>query len=252
MGQLFRMKTLIFTSALTFVPDNYDDFVIGMLTHPSVHGLIVDDNRDPAYLAKGAALIASGAAPRFGAQIWKNHFGQSLVRRQAACKKNGKSFFLTNNLNSVEVIRRVREQGIDLVLNARTRTFFRKDLLAAPRLGCLNIHHGLLPEQRGLMCDFWSQLEDAPSGFSVHVMTPKLDDGLVLKAVPVPAETNDYLATIRKTARTEVQVCRDLLSEIERLDRLPEGTPNQSEKTRYRKNPGLMDFYRLHQKGNRL
>jgi hypothetical protein len=246
------MKILLFTSALTFVPDNYDDFVIAMLEHPQIAGLVVDDNREDTYLMKAAALIISGAAPRFGWQIWKNRFGSSLLRREEACRKNGKTYRLVKGLNSAPVVQMLRDENVDLVLNARTRTFFRKDLLAAPRFGCLNIHHGLLPDQRGLMCDFWSQLDEVASGFSVHVMTAKLDDGPVLRAVEVPAEPSDYLATIRKTARKEAEVCAELLSEIAALGRIPAGTPNRSDRAQYRKNPGLTDFYRLHHKGNRL
>lgn len=245
------MKTLLATSALTFVPDNYDDLVLPLLESPHVGGLLLVDNREPDFLLKGMALLLSGAAPAFGRQLCRNWFSRTIERRRELCRRLGKDFLVTKDPNSDESIEWIRRGGFDLILNARTRNFFRKKLLAVPKRGCLNIHHGLLPEQRGLMCDFWSHLEGLPSGFSIHVMTSKLDDGPILKAVEVKTDQRDYMESLRIGARREAEECLRLLDDVARTGDIPAGTPNRSDRAVYRRNPGLMDFYRLGNKGIR-
>lgn len=242
------MNALIVTSALSFVPDNYRGFVENILQHPSVRGLVECQNRDWTYVAQASALIATGAAPRMGGQILGNFFGTSSKRRQEFCQQRGLRYLAADDPNSDQVIGLIQELGIDLVINARTRFIFKKKLLAAPRLGCVNIHHGLLPEQRGLMCDFWSHLEDLPVGFSIHVMTPKLDDGPILRAVPLETDRKDYLRSIAAGALLEARTCAELIDEVSRTGTLS-GVPNRSENSIYRRNPGLSDFFRLRMKG---
>lgn len=245
------MKAFLITSALTFVPDNYDGFILPLLESPHIAGLLIHDNHDPMFFAKGVALLATGAAPRFGWQLLRNHSRASKRRREQACQKHGKIFRQFRNLNENALAEWLREQKADLVLNARTRAIFKKNLLTAPRLGCLNIHHGLLPEQRGLMCDFWAHLLGGPSGFSVHVMTPRLDDGPIIKAVPVETDKKDYMQSLKTGAQLEAQTCLELLNEIAASGEI-RGTPNHSEQTVYRRNPGLKDFYRLRWKGTKI
>lgn len=58
---------------------------------------------------------------------------------------------------------------------------FGKDLLALPRLGCLNVHTGILPGYRGMKPVFWMQARGEPElGVSVHAMSDSLDVGPVI------------------------------------------------------------------------
>ena len=94
-------------------------------------------------------------------------------------------------------------------------------VLAAPRLGCLNIHASLLPRWRGAAPIHRAVLEgDAETGICIMQMEEGLDTGPVLlrEATPIGAEEttgdlHDRLAEIG--ARLIVQA----------LDRLPELTP---------------------------
>lgn len=245
------MKTIVMTSALTFVPDNYDGFVLPLAQSPHVTGLVVLENRGFVYFAQAVALIVTLAAPALGWSLLKNFFGGSLRRRRSAFEGAGKKVWVFNEPHSAECLELLQNENPDLILNARTRFIFRKKLLATPKLGCVNIHHGLLPDQRGLMCDFWAHLSGEETGFSIHVMTPKLDDGPIIKAVPVKTDQKDYLESLEKGARLEAQTCLSLLEEIARSGKI-DGTPNRSEKAVYRRNPGLADFYRMKRKGIRI
>lgn len=246
------MKTVLVTSAVTFVPNNYDGFVLNMANDPHIHGLVVIDNRSWDVVLKALLLILSFAAPKMGWTLIANHFNGSLKKRQKAFEAQGKIFTVIQDINSDESINYLKSLQPDLILNARTRSFFRKNILQLPRLGCINIHHGLLPHQRGLLCDFWAHLFGTPSGFSIHQMTSKLDDGSLLKVVEVKTDKKDYLESLKIGAEIEAQAASATLQEIAATDSLQVRDNPHGQETVYRSNPHLSDFYKLRRKGVRI
>lgn len=246
------MRTVLITSAVTFVPDNYDGFVLPMAQNPHVEGLVVVDNRSWNIVAQAILLLFSGAAPRMGLQLLVNHFDNSLARKQKAFEAQGKKVWVLKDLNSESAIQLLSSLAPDLILNARTRSFFKKNLLAIPRLGCINIHHGLLPNQRGLMCDFWAHLLGTSAGFSIHEMTSKLDDGSLLKVVEVPSSKKDYLESLKIGSALEAQAAGEVLERLATADKLNGYENPKTAATVYRTNPRLRDFYRLRLRGIRI
>ncbi|MFV8249202.1 formyltransferase family protein [Bdellovibrio bacteriovorus] len=246
------MRTLLVTSAVTFVPNNYDKLTLPLAQEPHIEALVVIDNRDWDIVIKALLLILSMAAPRMGLQLLKNFFDNSLKRKQQAYEAAGKKVYVVKDINSESSLALLERLQPDLILNARTRSFFKKKLLAIPKMGCLNIHHGLLPDQRGLMCDFWAHLLDTPAGFSIHEMTSKLDDGALLKVVEVPSDKKDYLQSLDLGASFEAKAASQILKEFASQGKI-QGLENQkTERTVYRSNPRLRDFYRLRSKGVRI
>ena len=243
------MKTLLVTSAVTFVPHNYDGLVLPLAKDPHIEALVVIDNRSFDIVLKALLLILSLAAPRMGWHLLKNFFDDSLKRKQAAYQAAGKKVFVVDDINSEQSLKLLNELQPDLILNARTRSFFKKKLLALPKLGCINIHHGLLPDQRGLMCDVWAHLFDTPAGFSIHEMTSKLDDGSLLKVVEVPSDKKDYLASLDLGASLEAQAASNVLRDIDACGKITGQANLKTDATVYRSNPRLRDFYRLRSKG---
>jgi methionyl-tRNA formyltransferase len=247
-----NLRAVLVTSRVTFVPENYNQLVCGLAGSPHIAGCIVIDNRHWMIAAQGLALWLSRAAPRMGGQLLKNLFTDRLDEKKSAFEKAQKKFFVVKDLNAAESLEILRQENFDLILNARTRTFFRKKLLAIPRLGCINIHHGLLPDQRGLMCDFWSHLENLPAGFSIHQMTPKLDDGNILKVVEVQTDQRDYLVSIDQGARAEVLAANEVLGEIARTNQVSGRENAKTDKTTNRTNPRIADFFKLRKKGTKI
>jgi folate-dependent phosphoribosylglycinamide formyltransferase PurN len=246
------LRVLIVSSRVTFVPENYNQLVCGLAQSPLVVGCLIIDNHEWSIVAQGLALLLTGAAPRLGCQLLVNFFKDLLAHKKSAYEKNQRIFCLVKDLNSEETLAILRRENIDLILNARTRTIFKKPLLETPRLGCLNIHHGLLPDQRGLMCDFWAHLEKTPSGFSIHQMTPKLDAGVILKVEEVSTEKNNYLASIHQGAKQEVQAVLEVLAAIADQNQIQGQENLKTARTLYRKNPTLGDFFKLKFKGIKI
>ncbi len=245
------MRALVVTSSITFVPENYNRLVCGLATHPHIVGMVELDNREPSILAKGLGMFATLSAPRLGLTLIRNYLGQSSLKREEAYKKADKFFKALRSINSPEALKLIQDEKIDLIINARTRSIFKKDILEAPRLGCINIHHGLLPQQRGLMCDFWAHLEGEDFGFSVHQMTSKIDDGPILHVQKVETSKTNYLESILRASEIEKEVCDRLLDQISIDDKI---TPLQLniQNIKYRKNPSLTDGYRLQLKGVKI
>ncbi|HMD68557.1 MAG TPA: formyltransferase family protein [Chitinivibrionales bacterium] len=233
------MKTLLATSRVTYVPRNYRDaleaVVAGAAEH--VYGLLVIDNLDFSLVKKAAGLFLLGA-PRLGRVFAANLFCAVFDRRTALFRSLQKPVISARDANETQVVDLVRRERIDLVVNMRTRCLFKQPLLAAPRLGCINIHHGLLPRFRGTMCDLYALADNRPAGFSIHVMSEKLDDGRILfrKEVSAPGE-KDYVAYLSKTGRQEGEALAALLGQIAKQDSLPEGTPNRDDCAAYARTP---------------
>ncbi len=246
------MRCFIVSSTLTFVPENYEAFVTPLAENEHVAGLILVKNHSVAFLLKTLALILTGAAPRFGWQLLKNFFARSTQRKAQAYLSRGKKFFLVSDINSPETHELLRQENVDVLLNARTRAFYKKKTLELARYGCLNIHHGLLPDQRGLMCDFWAQSENQAFGFSIHQMTTKLDDGPILQVTQTGFNEKDYLHSIAQSAATEARSVLQLLPQIAQQQGLQGQTNLKTTATVYRSNPGLKDFYRARLQGMKI
>lgn len=247
----FTMRVLVVTSSVTFVPENYNRLICRLATHPSVVGLLEINNREKSILVKAIGMIASLSAPRMGVALLKNYLGKSRLIRKNAFEETEKFYRVISNINDPANVKFIQDQKIDLIINARTRSIFRADILNCTRLGCLNIHHGLLPDQRGLMCDFWAHLENEPFGFSIHQMTTKIDDGPIVRVQEVQTDRSCYLKSILKTSEIEAAVCLDLLSQIQTEGKI---TPIQVQnlKIKYRKNPSLWDGFKMQKKGIRI
>lgn len=237
---------------MTFVPDNYDGLVLPLADSPHVAGLLVLDNADLKLRAKALAALARGA-PRLGARLLRNSFWRRRERRRRfAYEARGKGFWVARSINDPAALRVLREGGFDLVINARTRFIYKDAALGVARLGCINIHHGLLPDQRGVMCDLWALASGQPAGFSIHRMTGKIDDGEILRVVTVSRGERDYGRHLAAAAAREADSLASLLDEIARTDRVA-GTPNaHGECMVYRRDPTRADLRRMRARGMRL
>lgn len=244
-----QLRSILVTSEVTFVGENYHQVIVTLAKDPRIHGLVVIKNRSPRLSALGLVAAVSGAAPRFGFQLFRNNLFPGTGEKVRAYETEGKKVYFTEDINSPETLEILRSLKPDLIVNARSRCFFRDEVLSLPRLGCLNIHHGLLPYQRGVMCDFWAHMQGKPFGFTIHQMTKKIDDGPIIRVEEVNIPPKSYTDSLYEGSKREAKVLSLVLREIEETQSIT-GTPNlKTPETKYFKNPGLRDFYRLRLKG---
>lgn len=243
------LRSVLVTSEVTFVRENYHQVILGLASNPHIQGLVVIQNRELKLSLLGFLAAVSGAAPRFGFQLLKNYLFPNTQEKIRAYQSEGKAVFFTKDINGPSTLSFLRSLSPDLIINARSRCLFRDEVLSLPGLGCINIHHGLLPLQRGVMCDFWAHLEGRPFGFTVHQMTKKIDDGPILRVEEVKLPPTSYTQSIFEGSKLEANVLAAVLDDIA-LKKTITGIPNlKTPETKYWKNPKLLDFYRLRLKG---
>lgn len=244
------MRAVLIVSRLTFVPQNYHGFIMPLIRDPRIVGVMVLDNLSWDFKLKACVLVLTGLASRLGLQLIRNMNLRYLHEKESLCAELKKSFLLTRNPHDPQAIEWLREADVDYLVNARTRTIFRKSLLAIPKKGSLNIHHGLLPDQRGLMCDFWGLYNNEPSGFSVHEMTSQLDAGKIFLTETTPAHPEGYLAQTAESAGREAQAISRVLSQLEEGYAGIENA--RSPQTKYHRNPGLKELLAFRLRGKRF
>jgi methionyl-tRNA formyltransferase len=97
------------------------------------------------------------------------------------------------NVNDPEVLAQLKATQADLFLTVAYGQIFRKDFLALPRYGTLNVHASLLPQYRGAAPYQWAILQgESKTGVTIIEVVPKLDAGPMLQqeALSIGAEEN--------------------------------------------------------------
>ena len=233
------MKAVLVTSQVTYIPRNHLALFEELYASAAPHlaGLVLLDNLSPRLLGAAAGLCLIGCRGIAGS-LARNILELPLGRRERIFDRLGLPVIRAKTMNDPKMVDWVKSNAVDLVINVRTRCIYKSEILNAPRLGCINIHHGLLPEFRGTMCDLYALWKNRRAGFTIHVMNEKIDAGriLVRQAVSVPGE-KDYLQYLAKTGREEGSVVAMLLQAAARTGALPDGIPNRCEKPIFTRNP---------------
>ncbi len=111
-------------------------------------------------------------------------------------KKYGFPIQHIGNINSLQSAEALREANVDLGIVLGTR-ILKEHIFTIPRMGCLNLHKGKVPEYRGMPPGFWELYDRAPSaGVTIHFVDQGLDTGDVVATSEVtisPLDTPDSL-----------------------------------------------------------
>ena len=136
---------------------------------------------DPEGIQQVAKLMSHDAIPAVvGAAIRPEQLGAL----EEFARRNEVRLLVQPKHNSAEYPRfvdEVRTLDPDLILVNSYSMRLRTDLLDLPRLGCVNVHGGLLPEYRGSNPIQWALLnDDKETGVTVHYMTEEFDQGDII------------------------------------------------------------------------
>ena len=120
--------------------------------------------------------------------------------------------------SSTETAALVRDLALDVLGNAGTPRILGAEILAAPSLGIVNCHPGLLPRFRGRTCVEWAIYLDEPVGITAHFMTLAVDEGPIIEQRTlafsrsddyVAVRTKVYLESVSMLAATVTRVARE-------------------------------------------
>jgi folate-dependent phosphoribosylglycinamide formyltransferase PurN len=100
------------------------------------------------------------------------------------------------DVNDSSILAAVAEYAPDLVVVMNFDQILRKELIAIPRLGTLNVHPSLLPELRGPCPVIWALAQGrSKSGASIHLIENEaIDAGRLLAQAEIPIEATFSVA----------------------------------------------------------
>lgn len=254
------MKILFVTSEATYIPGNYLDLIEELLVTQKKNkdtgeskwtlAAVVSVKTVDSTLLKTLIGLPFLGVFNLTKTLLKNILELPLKKRTKLCSRFNIPHKVVHSMNDESIIRWVKENEIDVILNLRTRSIYKSEILNAPNIGCINIHHGLLPQYRGTFCDLYALAESRDAGFSLHKMEERVDAGEIYRTVIVNEGTErNYLQYLKSTIKPEIDTLIEFFDECANLGGLPQGTPNLSNQKSYTKNPNRKKIFEFKERG---
>ncbi|WP_338753946.1 methionyl-tRNA formyltransferase [Bacillus sp. FJAT-52991] len=100
-------------------------------------------------------------------------------------------------LRSSEELQQIIDLQPDVIVTAAYGQLLPKELLGAPKYGCINVHASLLPELRGGAPIHYSILQGKEkTGITIMYMAEKLDAGDIISQAEVIIEETDHVGSL--------------------------------------------------------
>ncbi len=97
-----------------------------------------------------------------------------------AAEKLGLEIFQPESPNSKESIEKIKSVNADLIVIVAFK-ILKKEVIAIPKLGAINLHASMLPKYRGAAPIQWAVANgDASTGCTVFFLNERIDEGSVL------------------------------------------------------------------------
>jgi methionyl-tRNA formyltransferase len=107
-------------------------------------------------------------------------------------KRNGLDFLVSPNVNSDEVINKLKEINSDLIVSVSMNQIVKKQILELPPKRCINVHCAPLPEYAGMSPYVWALANNEDhSAATIHYMEEGLDEGDIIVQDKVAVVKND-------------------------------------------------------------
>jgi hypothetical protein len=154
----------------------------------------------------------------------------------------------TDNINSPDVVRFIRDRRPDLIMSMCINEFFKREIRETPRLGSFLWHEGIVPEYKGLYSPFWAihNCEPEMLGYSVLKMNGRYDEGEVYlqgQATGINTKTDSPLYIGHKAILDSLPGVGILLEELERGTAKPISIQGRTSASYTY--PGLTDWIRM-------
>lgn len=122
--------------------------------------------------------------------LGRPRFKQQLIAKQIP-------LFETGDINSTASIDFLRALQPDLLLSAHFNQLLKPEVLALPKLACLNIHPSLLPAFKGVDPAFYALLQQVrETGVTVHKQDEQFDHGAILEQSKLSIRPQDTLFSL--------------------------------------------------------
>ncbi|MBP2240079.1 methionyl-tRNA formyltransferase [Cytobacillus eiseniae] len=112
-------------------------------------------------------------------------------------EKHGIPVYQPEKIRQPEELEQILAIKPDLIITAAFGQILPKELLDAPKYGCINVHASLLPELRGGAPIHYSIIQGKEkTGITIMYMAEKLDAGDILTQVEVPITEIDTVGSL--------------------------------------------------------
>lgn len=175
--------------------------------------------------------------------------GDSIAK---LAREKGLTVVPCTSVNDEAYIAQVKKIDPDVVASVAAPEIFKKGILGAARLGCINIHSGRLPIYRGMMPNFWQLLHGEKTAcVTVHEMVEKLDAGGILGTLEWELKERDSLdRVITGTKRDGARLMMDVMLKMKRGE--AEATPLDMSKKQYFSFPQPKDVKAFRRRGHTM
>jgi methionyl-tRNA formyltransferase len=169
-------------------------------------------------------------------------------------RKNDLKIISIKDINSKESLDFLERMDIDIVFSIAASQILKKGVLKLPKIGCFNIHTSKLPQNRGMMPNFWSlyNYDKSPiSAITIHKMNEALDDGDILLQEEFYLDPKESLDSLIK--RTKMMSVKIFLKAVDLLNNKGQNLiKNDSTKATYNSFPTKLDVIRFKEKGLKI
>ncbi len=137
------------------------------------------------------------------------------------------------NVNTPELLRELKNYEVDLVFVVAFGQILKAEVLALPKLFCLNVHASLLPAYRGAGPVQWAIWKgEKETGVTIQKMVRELDAGDIFLQKRVPIDSEETSAQLlKKLALLGSECAVDAFKKCERKDY--SFTPQDPQKVTY-------------------
>lgn len=195
------------------------------------------------YLREQAQIVAVVVHPperiKFEAEI--------VVSARAA----GALIIPAGDLRTSEGIARIATLDAEIGVSVMFGYLLKPDFLSLLPRGCINLHPGYLPYNRGTYPNVWSIVDQTPAGVTLHYIDEGIDTGDIIRQKQVPVLCTDTGETLyHKLEAAGLQLLRETWPDIQagRAQRTPQsresGTSHKSDDTARIDEIRLLDPYR--------
>lgn len=135
---------------------------------------------------------------------------------KVAAERHGLPVLQPEKVKDPEQLQPILDLKPDLIVTAAFGQILPKQLLDAPKYGCINVHASLLPELRGGAPIHYSILQGKKeTGITIMYMVEKLDAGDILTQSVVPIEEHDHTGSLHdKLSISGSQLLKDTLPKL--------------------------------------
>ena len=171
--------------------------------------------------------------------------------RNIFCSQNINILNIKDSINSIESLDLLREYKPDLIISIAGNEIFKRDLISLAKMGCINLHTGMLPKYRGLLPSFWAMKNNEKEiGVTVFFVDLGIDSGPIIVQRSVRIENKSQNALIRETKKLGMDCILSAIEVIKNGDGAP--LANDDSKATYYSFPTKSDVSDFIRSGKRF